>query len=102
MESLNLLLLVVVAVVAATAAAVAAAEGRELWLEGKLKRLLHLPKQTLRFTVSHQQYCGSRSGIRCLFDPWIWNPRRVKSHGSGSGMNNPDHISEILKNNILG
>ncbi len=51
MESLNLLLLTVVAVVAATAAAVAAAKGCELWLEGELKRLLHLPQQTLRFTA---------------------------------------------------
>jgi hypothetical protein len=42
MEGLNLLLLAVVAVVAATAAAVVAAEGCQLWLEGELKRLLHL------------------------------------------------------------
>jgi hypothetical protein len=26
----------------------------------------------------------------------------VKKSGSGSGMNNPDHISESLKNNFLG
>ncbi len=44
------------------------------------------------------------SGIRCLFDPWIrdpvpfdpLDPGRVKT-GSGSGMNNPDHISESLE-----
>jgi hypothetical protein len=51
MEGLNLLLLAVIAVVAATAAAVVAAEGCELWLEGELKRLLHLPQQTLGFTA---------------------------------------------------
>jgi hypothetical protein len=34
------------------------------------------------------------SGIRCLFDPWI---RVGKKSGSGSGINNPDHISESLE-----
>jgi hypothetical protein len=46
------------------------------------------------------------SGIRCLFDPWIRDPGWVKNQdpvrdgkksGSGSGMNNPDHISESLE-----
>jgi hypothetical protein len=45
------------------------------------------------------QCCGS--GIRCLFDPRIRNPTWVKNldpdPGSGSGMNNPDHISESLE-----
>jgi hypothetical protein len=33
------------------------------------------------------------------FDPWIRNPEWVKNPdpGSGSGMNNQDHISENLK-----
>ncbi len=33
--------------------------------------------------------CGSGSGIRCLFDPWIRDPVWVKIQGprSGSGMN---------------
>jgi hypothetical protein len=35
--------------------------------------------------------CGSE--IRCLFDPWT----RDSDPGSGSGMNNPDHISESLE-----
>ncbi len=39
-------------------------------------------------------------GIRCLFVPWIRDARWVKNLdldlGSVSGMNNPDHISEIL------
>ncbi len=41
-----------------------------------------------------QQCCGSRSGIRCLFDPWIRDPGWVDSQHSdpGSAMNNPDHI----------
>ncbi len=40
------------------------------------------------------QCCGPGSWIRCLFDPGI---RDVKKSGSGSGMNNPDHISESLE-----
>jgi hypothetical protein len=41
------------------------------------------------------QCCGSGSGIRCLFDPWIRDPGWVKSKDPdpGSGTNNPDHIS---------
>jgi hypothetical protein len=40
------------------------------------------------------QCCGSGSGIRYLFDPWIRDPRWVESQhpDPGSGMNNPDHI----------
>jgi hypothetical protein len=44
------------------------------------------------------------SGIRCHFDPWIWAPGWLKNQdpvwlknhdpGSGSGVNNPNHISE--------
>jgi hypothetical protein len=41
------------------------------------------------------------SGIRCLFDLWIRDPGWVKNQdpdpGSGSGINNPDHISESLE-----
>jgi hypothetical protein len=37
----------------------------------------------------------------CLFDPWIRDPGWVKNKdpdpGSGSGMNNPDHIPRALK-----
>ena len=42
------------------------------------------------------------SGIQCLFDPWIRDLGEVKNPDSGyeSGMNNPDHISESLKNNF--
>jgi hypothetical protein len=42
----------------------------------------------------HNQCCGSGSGIRCLFDPWIRDPGWVESQDPdpGSGMNNPDHI----------
>ncbi len=49
------------------------------------------------------QCCGSGSGIRCLFDPWIWDPGWLENQdpdpgsGSGSGMNNLDHISESLE-----
>jgi len=42
---------------------------------------------------------GSRTW--CLFAPWIRDPRWVNNQdpdtGSGSGMNNPDHIFESLK-----
>jgi hypothetical protein len=36
------------------------------------------------------------SGICCHFDPRIRDPGWIKKSGSGSGMNNPDHISESL------
>jgi hypothetical protein len=38
-----------------------------------------------------------RIRIRCLFDPWIRDPGWGKKSGSGSGMDNPDHISESLE-----
>jgi hypothetical protein len=43
--------------------------------------------------------CESGSGIRCLFDTWIHDPGWVKNQdqGCGSGLNNPDHISESLE-----
>jgi hypothetical protein len=36
-------------------------------------------------------------------DPWIWDPGWVKIQdlGSGSGKNNPDHISESFNNFFL-
>jgi hypothetical protein len=39
------------------------------------------------------------SEIRCLFDPFIRDPGWMKNLDpvSGTGMNNPDHISESLK-----
>jgi hypothetical protein len=48
-----------------------------------------------------KQCCGSRSGIRCLFGPWIRDPGWVRNQdtdpASGSGMNIPDHISGSLE-----
>ncbi len=42
----------------------------------------------------------TRSGIRCLFDPWIWDPGWVKNQDpdprSGSAMNNPDQSLETI------
>jgi hypothetical protein len=43
-----------------------------------------------------KQCCGSGSGIRCLFSLNPGSGMGKKSR-SGSGMNNPDHISESLK-----
>jgi|688.fasta_scaffold1380369_1 hypothetical protein len=31
------------------------------------------------------------------FYPWIWDPGWAKKSGSGSGINNADHISESLE-----
>jgi hypothetical protein len=41
-----------------------------------------------------RQCCGSGSGIRCIFDPWIRDPGWVESQhpDPGCGINNPDHI----------
>ncbi len=52
------------------------------------------------FCGVHQCY-GSESRILCLFDPWIRDLAWLTKSGSGSGMNNPDHISESLENNFL-
>jgi hypothetical protein len=41
------------------------------------------------------QCCGS--GIWSLFDPRIRDPGWVLSPDPGSGMNNPDHMSESLE-----
>jgi hypothetical protein len=57
---------------------------------------IHLRASTY-ITLRYIQCCGS--GIQCLFDPWIRDPGWVKNQDpdSGSGMNNPDHISETLE-----
>jgi hypothetical protein len=56
---------------------------------------MQIRNQTLVTTIRRcwVQFCGS--GIWCLFDPRIRDPGWVKCQdpGSGSGMNNPDHIS---------
>jgi hypothetical protein len=38
-----------------------------------------IPKQTLRHC------CGSGSGIRCLFDPWIRDPGRINKQDPDLG-----------------
>jgi hypothetical protein len=50
-----------------------------------------------RETQVRNQCCGFGSVIRCLFDPWIWDPEGVKNHDPGSGMNIPDNFSESLE-----
>jgi hypothetical protein len=62
-----------------------------------LKEAVLLLFSSKRVSYGYMQYCGSGSGIRCLFDPWIRDPGWVKKSGSGSGMNNLDHISESLE-----
>ncbi len=44
--------------------------------------------------IPHNQCCGS--GIRCLFDSRIPGFGMSNKSGSGSGRNNPDHISETI------
>jgi hypothetical protein len=57
----------------------------------------------IRYT---KQCCGSGSGIRCLFYPWVRDPGWVKNQDSdqesGSGRKNPGHISESLQTIFLG
>jgi hypothetical protein len=45
------------------------------------------------------QCCGSGSGIRCLFEPWIRDTEWVKNQDPDpeSGMNIPDYISESVE-----
>jgi hypothetical protein len=43
------------------------------------------------------QCCGSGSGIRCLLDPC---PGSGMGKKSGSGMNNPNRISESLETTV--
>jgi hypothetical protein len=64
---------------------------------------LELSKNTPRFDVYFPSGVigGTGSGIRCTFDPWIRGFGMGKKSGSGSGMNNLDHISESLKINLL-
>jgi hypothetical protein len=53
--------------------------------------------------MASRQCYGSEYGIRCLFDPWIRDPAWVLSQvpDPGSGMNNPDNISESLETVFL-
>ncbi len=55
------------------------------------QRLVYL-QVYFKFKKTLLKCCGF--GIRCFSDPWI---RDGKKSGSGSGMNIPDHISEILE-----
>jgi hypothetical protein len=60
---------------------------------------LQISKKVVEAWTPLFQCCGSRSGIRCLFDLWIWDLGSVmgKKSGSGSGMNNAEHISGSLE-----
>ncbi len=61
---------------------------------------LQTDRYGIHFFKPVSECCGS--GIRCpSFEPWIRGPGWVKNHDSypvsGSGMNNPDHISAIFR-----
>jgi hypothetical protein len=57
-----------------------------------------------------KQCCGSGSGIRCLFDPWIRDPGWIESQdpdpgwekvGSGINIPDPQHWKEVIKLGII-
>jgi len=47
--------------------------------------------------VTNKQWCGSRSGIRCLYGLLDQGSGMSKKSRSGSGMKIPDHIFESLE-----
>ncbi len=53
-------------------------------------KMLHNPQKCL-------QCCGSGSGIRCLFDPWIREPERVKNRDPDPGWTSQIINSESFK-----
>jgi hypothetical protein len=69
-------------------------EGDECDFEDPGTNYVHIFPYFFLSFLGFFQCCGSGSGIRCLFDPWIWDPGWVESQhpNPGSGMNNPDHI----------
>ena len=59
------------------------------------------PSQGLRIWLQVCAECSVADpdpGSAVFLDPWIRDPGWVKKTGSGSRMNNPDYISESLKN----
>ncbi len=57
------------------------------------------PIRTKGRTICYiSQCCGSGSGIRCLFDPWIRDPgsRMGKKSASGSGIRDPGWTTRII------
>ncbi len=48
------------------------------------------------FILGINQCCGSGSGIRCLFDPWIRDPEKVFSGSRISDPGSQTHIFESL------
>jgi hypothetical protein len=59
------------------------------------------PPNTEKSIVPIKQCCGSGSGIRCLLTPGSGMGKN-SGYGSGSRVNNPDHISESLENIFCG
>ena len=64
--------------------------------QGLQQKHSHTPEEGSKLCLLENDYrrgqcCGSGSGIRCLFDPWIRVPGWVESQhpDPGSGMNNP-------------
>jgi hypothetical protein len=67
---------------------------------------VHSPHRLFSNSSTGEEYyqsCGSGSGIRCLFDPWI---RDGKKSRSGSGIwirdEHPGSYFRELRNNVLG
>jgi hypothetical protein len=63
---------------------------------------VHFTRSKLKKFENHQSALYRKTNLHCcrsgtLFDPWIRDPGWVKNPDPGSGMNNPDHISESLE-----
>jgi hypothetical protein len=55
---------------------------------------MYARKRRLQLCVLFTSVADQGSGIRCLFEPWI---DKSQDPDPGSGMNNPDHISQSLE-----
>ncbi len=69
-----------------------------LSLKSDVNAVFQIRIPRFRIRIQHfRQFCGSGSGIRCFLNPV--SGMGIKS-GSGSSINNQDHISESLETNF--